>query len=448
VTRSVGGRLAAVLRVEGAHGLLRRLLARAREVARRAAFAPAPLAAIRRELGAIQLLNLLPFPPEPARGGVAIALADRLEEEAGFRSIALLYHDGRRWRLEARRGARRLGWSSGISPPLSAVGAGDGGLAGILAQLAETLELRSLHVENVAGLPLATFDRLAAERSVVLSTHDFGLFCARPNLLEEPGGTFCGFSTDDRRCARCLGASNPVDEAFQPRRRAAAARLARHAEALIHPSDFARCETARLFPDLPAGRQHVIAPAVRRRSSHVRQVSWPPSRIAFVGQAQRHKGILEFEALVEAHLEHPRGFTFQVAGSGDLDALARLRRCGVKLLGAYRPGHLPDLLARAAVDLALLPSRFPETHSLLLDECLHAGVPVLAAPSGALALRVPALGAGWLTEPGWLPIALERALDRLAADSQALARLQPLAPPAPDESARAHLELYSRLGLS
>lgn len=376
-----------------------------------------------------------------------MTIADRLDEESAHRPVALLYHDGRRWRLEARSRGQRLGWRSPETGPLATPNLEEPGLAASLERIASELGTRALHVETLAGLPVRTLADRASSQPTLLSTHDFALFCARPNLLEEPAGRFCGFSTDDARCTRCLRATVPVSDSFQGERRREAARLARELAALVHPSPFALRETARHWPGLDPDRQVVVAPAVRSRAAPSRRAVWPPRRVAFVGQAFRHKGILEFEQLVTSLGGDVGNFSWAVAGDGDPVVLARLARRGVAILGGYAPGRLPELLAGAEVDLALLCSRFPETHSLVLDECLRAGVPVLAAPVGALPERVAASGAGWLAPPGPLAPALARRLEEVRADAGAVARLAPVAPSTPEEAAREHLALYARLGL-
>lgn len=87
----------------------------------------------------------------------------------------------------------------------------------------------------------------------------------------------------------------------------------------------------------------------------------------------------------------------------------------VTVHGRYDPRDLPGLLAGA--DLAAFPSLAMETHSLVLDEALQLGLPVIVSDRGALPERVG--GRGVVVPAGDLG-ALTEALDRLVdADERA-----------------------------
>lgn len=435
------------LRGEGLRGLRLRVGERLSTLRASALLTSRNLESLGRRLGPVDVLNVLPFPLRPVHGGVAVTLADRLEVEGEYRAIALLHYDGRRWRLDGRRGAHRFAWRAGEAHTPNPLALEDAGFADLLGRVLEAVGARAIHFENLAGLPLATVAAIAAIRPTILSTHDFALFSPRPNLLEEPEGRFCGYSTDDTHCLRCLRASGSPATTFPGARRAAASELARVAASLVHPSAFARRETERLFPMAAGERGIIIPPAVRPRSDARCAIAWPPRRIAYVGQAFQHKGILEFEELVDSVRTKVPGLEWVVAGRGDPEILARLAQRGVALLGPYAPGRLPETLCRARVDLALLCSRFPETHSLALDECVRAGVPVLAAPVGALPERMADLRCGWVAEEGALAPAMTRRLVALLGGPRPPGPPSGRQPSTPAQAAEAHLELYRRLDL-
>ncbi|NIR59291.1 MAG: glycosyltransferase family 4 protein, partial [Gammaproteobacteria bacterium] len=109
-----------------------------------------------------------------------------------------------------------------------------------------------------------------------------------------------------------------------------------------------------------------------------------------------------------------RGLGWTVYGGGDRDILLRLRRRPeVRVRGYYRAGALPMTLRRDRVDLALLPSIWPESYALTLDECRLAGVPVLAFDHGAIAERLRRSSAGVAVEADGLSEAMLEALDRI-----------------------------------
>jgi glycosyltransferase involved in cell wall biosynthesis len=141
------------------------------------------------------------------------------------------------------------------------------------------------------------------------------------------------------------------------------------------------------------------------------------------------------------------GLRWSAYGGGDAGELRELRRQGVRVRGYYRSGTLPELLRRDGVDLALLLSIVPESHSLVLSECVAAGVPVLGFSLGALVERVPRLGAGRLVprEAGAEGIATalrEIRRDGPPAVSEESARL--LSDPV--SAAAGHLAVYRELG--
>lgn len=430
----------AVLGAEGLGGALARAADRRREARRRASFARVELDRLARG-GPVPVLNVIPFPIAARFGGVALQLADRLAAERAARPLAVLSFDGAAWRLEVESGGVRRAAEGALAHPL----AGDDGAAEPIATIeraATAVGAAHIHLENLDRLPLAGLAGLAARRSVIVSTHDFALFCPRVQLLEAPGERFCGYCRDLDRCRRCLAAgaaSFPIDPGV---RRAAAARLVASAAALVHPSEFMRRAHADLFPGARR-REAVIPPAIAIAPPRgTRAPLAPPRRIAFFGQASTRKGIADFARAAAALAPDAPGVEWLVVGGGEPGMLAALGPRGPRVTGAYRAGAGARALVRRRVDLAVLPSRFPEAHCLALDECLAAGVPVVAAGTGALGERVRALAAGWTF--GAEPDALERALEQALREPPPAPRGS--APDAtPAAAAAAHLELYASL---
>jgi hypothetical protein len=64
--------------------------------------------------------------------------------------------------------------------------------------------------------------------------------------------------------------------------------------------------------------------------------------------------------------------------------------------GAYQEGDAAALLCGYGADLVLFPNTVPESFSYALSDAWTAGVPVLAAPQGALAERIGVHDGGWL----------------------------------------------------
>jgi glycosyltransferase involved in cell wall biosynthesis len=388
-----------VLRAEGLPALRDRLSDRWQERHRRLSFVAAgsPL-----DLPASPVLNLLSTAPTPRLGGLQAQLLHRIESEAARRPLALLYPEAGAWRLEVAAGARRLSLTLDGGEPPSPVALADAAFERAVSRAVREVGARGLHVEGLAALPLASL--LALHRqglALVLSVHDFSLFCPRPHLLESPELRFCNYSRDGGRCARCLAADWPLPPGFQQERRALARELLLAADAAVYPSDFLRRRHLELFPGIPPERQRVVEPSGPLPAEPAAAGGGMPVRhIAYIGKVLPHKGALVFEEVVHRLASGFPDLRWSAYGGGDSELLLRLRRLpGMRVRGYYRSGSLIDHLRRDRVDLALLLSIVPESYSLALSECLAAGVPVAAFDHGAIAERLRRHGGGLLVEP-------------------------------------------------
>lgn len=375
------GTLIRVARSEGWPSAMRRLVGRCGEAAGLGArLARGMLAG---KAGAT-VLNVCGWPMSERFGGVAVQLASRLEEERRYRSVALLQPGV----LDLSRPVRHAVRSRvfGAAPLLF-----DDAFESAVASALERTRARALHLEGTAGIPLGSALRLAESGiELILTIHDFSLFCARPNLLEEPHGVFCGWSTDDARCLCCLRRTWSVAEDVQLARRSAAASLLARASAVIFPSEFMLRRHAGMFslPDM----LRVIEPGVSSRPA--RAESPLRHRIAIVGAVGRHKGTHLLPSVAEQL--RASGVEWHIFGGGDAEVLQSVRSVrGAIVHGWYRAGELPQLLARNRIGLVLFPSVVPESYGLALSECWQAGVPVVAFAHGAQGERIEAHGGGW-----------------------------------------------------
>jgi glycosyltransferase involved in cell wall biosynthesis len=252
----------------------------------------------------------------------------------------------------------------------------------------------AIHIEGTSELPLDAVLRLLDDGlRVVVSVHDFTLF-------------------DDPERARQL--------------------LAR-AAAVVFPSRFLREEYARLG-DFDAD---VIEPGVPSVQVSVREER---RAITYAGSVKRHKGA---ELLAEiAGDEHCHVF-----GGGDEELLRTLRQRGnFSIHGYYRAGSLPELLARHAIGLVVLPSIVRESYSLVLGEVWQAGAVAAAFDHGAIAERIRMHGGGFLAPVSSGAAGLREVVDRWRAGE--IAAVAPTGIATPLDAARAHRALYRRLGLS
>jgi glycosyltransferase involved in cell wall biosynthesis len=350
----------------------------------------------------VPVLSVLPAPPRPDLGGVLVQFLRRQAAAAGPRALLYPERGGYRLEVDAASGPRAA-VLPGTLPGI--LDLRDESFEDAVRLAAEMLGAKALHVEQPAGLPLGSLLRLRRSGlRLVLSLHDFGLFCVRPHLLEQPRLAFCRYCRDDARCAACLRRDWPVDDGFQPARRAVASELLAAADAVVYPSDFMRRRYRELLR-APTATAWVVPPAL---APPVPPASaGPVRRVAYVGSVRAHKGALVFEEVAGRFPE----LVWSAFGGGDPEILRRWRRTrAIAVRGYYRAAALPRLLRRRRVDLALLPSIVPESYGLTLDECWAAGVPVIAFDHGALAERIRERGGGWLVRPEEGAAGVERRL--------------------------------------
>jgi len=356
------GSVIRVIRGEGIASALRRAEERVVERFEDLTTRAAPDAAI---------LNVAPGGRGARTGGVAVQLRARLRDERDLRAVA-------------------------VSDSLPAGG------------------VKAIHLEGTSGVPLADVLRLIDGRvPVVVSVHDFSLFCSLTELLEQP-----------------------IDR-IRPdlQRLGLARRLLESARGVIFPSCFLLEKHRELF-SLPNLAGEVVEPGSAATASRP-QCDTARRGIAFAGAVQRHKG-----AHLLPEIARAIGRDLHVFGGGDADLLRTLRGVpNVVVHGYYRAGTLPSLLARHDVGLVLLPSIVPEAFSLTLSEAWHAGASVLAFEIGAIAERVRRDGGGRLAplETG--------AAGLIEIIAQASVVKAPESIPTAKDAARAHVALYRKWGL-
>ena len=404
--------VARVVRGEGTASAIRRSGERIREAVAHAAMRTAGVFAGRTQA---EILNVCAGGISPRRGGVAIQLVARLREESASRIVALLHPGGLR-----------------LSAPFPHVR----GIRNLREALAIT-GARTAHFEGTSEVPLETIlELIASGMQVVVSVHDFSLFCARPHLLEEPMQQFCGYSLDLDRCDRCLRPAQHAPSA-QAERRRLARRVLETATALVFPSRFMLEKHRELF-SLPLPHAAVIEPPCTGRTHESAGTS-----IAFAGSVQRHKGAHLLPEI--ARLLALRDLGLHVFGGGDADLLLALRRLeNVFVHGYYRAGTLPMLLERHRIGLVLLPSIVPEAYSLTLSETWLAGAIATAFDHGAIAERIRQNKGGFLAPLDSGAAGLVEIIDRWKRDPASPRAEHP--PAAPQSSASATVEIYRRCG--
>ncbi|HEX7681538.1 MAG TPA: glycosyltransferase [Thermoanaerobaculia bacterium] len=353
-------------------------------------------------------------------GGVQAQLAARLRVERGLRSVALLSPG-----LLEQSGSRRIATDldAGIREAIAITGAG------------------TVHFEGMHEVPLRAVLRLIESGiRVIVSLHDFSLFCARPHLIEEPMGTFCCYSEDFDRCHRCLDPTSDVPPNAQRDRRALAREILVAATGVIFPSQFMLDQHRQLF-SLPELVAEVVEPGVPAPARPL-HANGARRAIAYAGSLKRHKGahLLPDLARLLGNVE------FHVFGGGDEDLLRAIRRVpNITVHGYYRRDTLQSLLARFGIGLVVLPSIGPESYSLVLSEAWIAGAAVAAFDLGAPAQRIRRHGGGWLAPLESGAEGLAKIIEQWRAGS--ITTEVPRSLPTPEDAAHAHVKLYRKWGV-
>jgi glycosyltransferase involved in cell wall biosynthesis len=332
------------------------------------------------------ILNVAPFPPYPGANGPQIRMADRLSQESKLRTVALAYPRDDTWWLEMRAGS-----AAGIYPLGS-----KSSIVETITQAAALVRAKLVLVEDIEGLPLNLIHGLEnAGLRTILSIHDFVMFCRRPQLIEEPSGIFCDYSQDPTRCAACLLDIDPERRRTQADYRRMTAESLHDASLVIYPSVFLQRQHEILFPRRqPAQREAVVAPASSQSNVLKAGTSERP-HVAFVGGVRRHRGaelIGPVMERVKEKVEKAAGFVY---GDGEPEMFRALRKGKqATISGYYIQGTLASLFAKDNIAVAVLPSISPQAYSVVVDECLAAGVQVVAFDQGAVADRLGYLSVG------------------------------------------------------
>lgn len=299
------------------------------------------------------------------------------------------------------------------------------------ASLVEALDVGAAHLHHLAGWP-ARIWRVLAERGVpfAFTTHDYLSTCPSFYRLDLTTCRTCacleGPASDAERCLAAFHDACGIAPAADPLARIRAQRtehaaLLAAAGAVVAPSEVARGIVARAFPDV-APRWHVIPhalPVTPATAARAPRAGDAVLRVALLGAPSAPwKGA----DLVLAAMRATRGTPLAWHVFGDAGAHGFPQRVAealgdgtthLQVHGRYVREEIVSLLQRAAIDVTLIASPWPETFSYTLSESWAAGVPAIVLDGGAPAARVRASGAGIVARDVAEVVA---ALEQLARD--------------------------------
>ncbi len=230
---------------------------------------------------------------------------------------------------------------------------------------------------------------------VVASLHDSYVACPRFFFLRPDGG-YCGsdLPVPVSRCVDCVGVDDGeanLSGRLEERRAGFQRELGRVSVALA-PSHY-HADVLRRSGVVPGELLRVLPLGIAPLQSGPRQDrAGGPLRLVNFGNLSRIKGI---DALLRVAAKlPPERFRLDLYGSRAADDAQLLEALAeglpVTFHGAY---DRTDLAAQAGkFDLAVFPSRAFETYSLVVEEAVALGVPVVVSDRGALPERVGDFG--------------------------------------------------------
>jgi hypothetical protein len=236
--------------------------------------------------------------------------------------------------------------------------------------------------------------------------------------------------------------------------------MLRRCAAVIAPSDFVAGLATRHIEGLdveviPNGSPAPVhASAARAREGY--EAQRPRFAVGVIGAVGPHKG----SDLLDALALELEGTAIGVVVIGFLEKqlLPGWRVPGRLFVhGPWSDAEVPALAKAYGLEVALFPNRAPESFSYALSDAWAAGLPVLAAPVGALAERVSRHGGGWLLPPDFdaqvvaqrlRELASAGGAERLRGVKSVLSSLDPARIPPLEAMARSLEVLYDRYGVS
>jgi glycosyltransferase involved in cell wall biosynthesis len=245
--------------------------------------------------------------------------------------------------------------------------------------------------------------RAAREQRVktVLYLHDLWLTCPRYYRIP-PAGIHCPEGDSRGACVACVGRDLPwsepdLDDWVRRFTRAASEELSA-ADVKIAPSKVHAERIQSCFPSLDLDIRvvpHGLLDAEWTRPAPAPRAEGRPLRLVHFGNLVPEKGLLDLAAAL-GKLADPGCVTLDLYGR-------ELTRGLVAAMGAVCPNvkithHGPyagfaEIAGRVAeADVAVFPSRAPESYGLVVDEALAAGVPVVVSDRGALSERAGSAG--------------------------------------------------------
>jgi glycosyltransferase involved in cell wall biosynthesis len=382
------------------------------------------------------------YPPE-FRGGIERVVEELVaaQRRAGHEAVVLSGSESAGVAPELRRETHdgvvvlRLVRGRGLRDPIDTFRAE---LAALVDAALEEVRPDVLHLHHWLNLGNDVVRRAARRRVPALVTlHDSYATCGLVFRLPD-GKTPCDLEQSEGHCVPCIGGRSAVDREevrFRVGMRKAALRAELLAAAAVTAPSSAHVTALR--PHLPPGLPvHVVPPGSPALAPVTPRPRRGPLRVLHFGNLCRLKGAELLGGAVAAAASGGAAIRLTLAGAIVEPGLAT---GPAVLAGPFDAAGLRELAADA--DVAAFPSLARESYSLVVDEALRLGLPVMVSDRGALGERIGGRGC---VLPAGDQRAWAVALARYAAVPEDLDRMRraahgPLA--TPDDHARRTIEL-------
>ncbi|UJF33206.1 glycosyltransferase [Paenibacillus hexagrammi] len=248
-----------------------------------------------------------------------------------------------------------------------------------------------VHFQHVAGLG-ASLIGLAKQKGMATfwTLHDYWSICPRFFLLKHDL-SYCEGPNQGASCFPCLHGTEQAcagaeQQKYLERYRFIKSIMIEKTDQIITVSDSVRDKL--IAEGIPEAKIRTVYPGVRSFTPVPKPRKKDPTTITFgyLGQLSTHKGA---HVLIDAfqQLPHPESHRLLLYGGIDRmykETLMKLiaGRTNIDLKGAYQSNQLSDILAE--MDVLVVPSVCPETATLVTQEALMSGTPVIGSNIGGI----------------------------------------------------------------
>lgn len=262
---------------------------------------------------------------------------------------------------------------------------------------------------------LAELPRLARRKGAKLRyfLHDYFALCPTVNLLT-PEDRYCALPAL-AECEECLRKNPRYQELHCSERRSGMAVWRSNWQIFLGQCDEVRTfseASKRLlrqaYPELPESKITVRPHSIDYLPRLDGKEKWTETfNVGVVGAIHKQKGLSVLEDMARLAQERDLPVKFVVLGTTHPPISKKL----CVETGAYQRNALPRLVLENDIDLALIPSIWPETFSYTTQEMMDMGLPIACFDLGAPAERVKRYDKGMVLPRIDAPSALERLLD-------------------------------------